>query len=498
MGETHRLENEKMGIDFSSIGLLDVLSHFDEGVIIADLSGKIVFYNRVMGKIDDLDPMAVIGKKVTEIYDLSNQTSILLRCIKTARPIVNDPLIYKTRFGKTAYTVDSALPLYNAGKLIGAVCFVKDYHLMQKAFDLAAKSLQPVRTIYNNGTSFTFNDIAGRNREFQNAIAMAKMASESLSSVMIMGETGTGKELFAQSMHNISERKNYPYIAVNCAAIPENLLEGMLFGTCKGAFTGAIDKPGLFERANGGTIFLDEINSMPIGLQAKLLRVLQEKRLRRVGGLNETSLDLKVVSSVNSDPHRAIQEGNLRMDLFYRLAVIYIRIPSLRERPEDISLLAHHFIAVVNGELKRNVHGISRDVMDFFQIYLWPGNIRELKNTIESAINLMPVKDKIIEKHHLPLYFSDGYQTLTKTKIMHVANFSEKTEFNPGDSSADLDAGGPSLPDRRLALEEELIFRALKACGGNVSMASRDLGISRQLLRYKMKKSGLERQTFLR
>lgn len=276
--DTGKKSNTGLPLDLDSIDLLKVLADFDEGVIIADREGRIIFYNRTMGKIDDLDPKEVLGKKVTDIYELNTDTSIIYRCLNTDQPIINDPLIYRTHLGKTAYTLDSALPLFQRGKVVGAICFVKDYNLLENAFDAAAQALPPAANPYDNGTRFTFRDIVGKNPEFLRAIKITGMAAASPSSVMLVGDTGTGKELFAQAIHNHSSRKKYPYIAINCAAIPENLLEGILFGTAKGAFTGAMDKPGLFERANGGTVFLDEINSMPTGLQAKLLRVLQGKK----------------------------------------------------------------------------------------------------------------------------------------------------------------------------------------------------------------------------
>jgi arginine utilization regulatory protein len=187
---------------------------------------------------------------------------------------------------------------------------------------------------------------------------------------------------------------------VNCAAIPENLLEGLLFGTTSGAFTGARNKLGLFERASGGTMFLDELNSMATGLQAKILRVIQERKVRRLGSLRETEIDVKIISSVNKEPHVAIAENNLRPDLFYRLGVVFIPIPPLRDRKEDIVLLARHFLAKHSRALNRKVADISSDVLALFNDYDWPGNVRELEHVIEGAINLV-VSSRTIERRHL-------------------------------------------------------------------------------------------------
>ena len=488
--------NTESSLDLDTIDLVKVLADFDEGVIIADREGRIIFYNKTMGKIDDLDPQEVLGKKVTDIYELNAETSIIYRCLNSGQPIINDPLIYRTRLGKTAYTLDSALPLFQREKMVGAICFVKDYNLFQGAFEAAAQSLPPTANPYDNGTRFTFRDIVGEAPQFMRAIKMARMAANSPSSVMLVGDTGSGKELFAQAIHNHSPRKKYPYIAINCAAIPENLLEGILFGTARGAFTGAMDKPGLFERANGGTVFLDEINSMPIGLQAKLLRVLQEKKVRRVGSLKETELNLKIISSVNKDPRRAIQEEALRIDLFYRLAVIYIRIPPLKERGDDTQLLVHSFITALNQALGKRVKGVSREVMECFKAYDWPGNVRELQNTVEAAMNLVSGTDEIIEKAHLPGYFQAHADSITKTRIVEPTLLSDTREPPVVSLNTSSVESGVSLAEAQSAREEELICRALRACSGNVSRASQNLGISRQLLHYKMKKYGLDRNSF--
>ena len=193
--------------------------------------------------------------------------------------------------------------------------------------------------------SITFDDIIGESPKMREVIELGKRMSEaSFLTVLIQGETGTGKELFAQSIHNYSGRHRKPFVGINCAAIPENLLEGLLFGTTRGAFTGAVNKEGIFEQAHSGTLFLDEVNAMPISLQAKLLRAIQEKKIRRIGATEDMAIDLKIISSVNADPHQAIRDGHLRMDLFYRLGVVFIRIPPLRERRSGIETLVRHFI----------------------------------------------------------------------------------------------------------------------------------------------------------
>jgi arginine utilization regulatory protein len=307
---------------------------------------------------------------------------------------------------------------------------------------------------------------------------------------MIQGETGTGKELFAQSIHNHSPRRQEKYVGVNCAAIPHDLLEGMLFGTARGAFTGAMDKPGLFESAHGGTLFLDELLAMPVTLQAKLLRVLQEKRVQRVGAVKETPVNVKIISSVSRDPRIAIREELLRTDLFYRLGVVMVKLPPLRERQGNMEELVAHFIEKINGRLGTHVKRISRKVLELFTAYQWPGNIRELEHLIEGAMNLAGQEETLGLEH-----FTPGLDSLEKIK----------PESGEPPVLADLkpepvDRHDPSqggLARVQAAHERKAVEKALAASQGNVSQAAKSLGISRQLLHYKIKKYRLFRIDFI-
>jgi arginine utilization regulatory protein len=307
---------------------------------------------------------------------------------------------------------------------------------------------------------------------------------------MLSGETGTDKEVFAQSIHNYSRRGAKNFVAINCAAIPENLLEGLLFGTTRGAFTGAVTRQGIFEQAHGGTLFLDELNAMPINLQAKLLRVLQERRLRRVGSTEEIAIDLKIISSVNVDPHTAIEGGQLRNDLYYRLGVVFIAIPPLRQRPEDIDLLTRHFIHLNNRKLNKLVSGISNEVMDLFRRYQWPGNVRELEHVVEGTMNVLGGENRI-EHHHLPIhFFHPDFGDLSGAELPTAVCAPYAV---PGS-----EAPAGNLLGRQKHQEREVIAEHLAAAGGNVAAAARRLGISRQLLHYKLKKYGLKREEFRR
>ncbi|MDM8536776.1 sigma 54-interacting transcriptional regulator [Desulfobacterales bacterium HSG17] len=511
-------------LELSQVDFLSILSEFDDGIIIADKSGIIVFYNKQQAKMDRLDPEKVIARKVTDVYNLDEDTSKIMQCLKSREPIIGHLFFYRTTQGRLVNTIHSVFPLFKAEKLIGAICVVKDYNILDKTIASSSTLMNHDKPDLGNGTRFTFADMVSANSKFLNCIKTARLAASSPSPVMLFGETGTGKEIFAQSIHNYSSRKQRRFMAINCAAIPENLLEGILFGTAKGAFTSALDKPGLFEQANGGTLFLDEIDSMPINLQSKLLRVLQEKRVRRVGSLDEIRINIKIISTINREPRQAIADNILRIDLFYRIGVVFIHIPPLFERPDDIEVLTSHFIKKLNFILEKKVEDISEDVKKLFMDYHWPGNVRELEHIIEGAMNMIG-DEKIIHNNHLPSYFSNitdiqEKQNLKPEKIPDIITPDNITPDNntpdnitpdnntPGIIPKDIpikDSPAEKKPDftlisrtEEMAEHEKIIIAdMLKEYRGNVSRSAQKLGISRQLLHYKMKKYGLNRKDYL-
>lgn len=479
-------------LKLADVDILSVLSSFDEGVIIADRTGRILFYNESQSRIDDLEPTYAIGKRVTDVYHLEEKDSRILRCIRTGKPILNQLFFYRTCRGKVANTIHSVFPLPRGGEIIGAICFVKDYNILEKTITSASDMTPYPKPTLGNGTRYQFSDIVGTDDAFIRAVTIARLAADSPSPIMLYGETGTGKELFAQSIHNYSSRHTKRFMGINCAAIPENLLEGLLFGTTKGAFTGAINRSGVFEQTQGSTLFLDELNAMPVSLQAKLLRALQERKIRRVGSAEDIEIDLKIISSVNADPHQAIKAGTLRIDLFYRLGVVFIRIPPLREHAGAIEPLVRHFIYKNNLKLGKQIRGVSDKVMDFFRRYHWPGNVRELEHIIEGTMNMMGMEDRI-EVHHLPFHF-------IHPDFRELAEASPTT--TPELATAPAKAWVPQpqseekLPEIQQNREEQMINGALGLHRGNISRAARRLGVSRQLLHYKMKKYGLKREDF--
>ncbi|MFU8768267.1 MAG: sigma-54 interaction domain-containing protein [Desulfotignum sp.] len=473
-------------LDMRRIDFLSVLDHLDDGVIIADKDGVIRFYNLSQSRIDGILPENAIGLKVTEIYELTNRTSMMMQCAVHKRAIKNRIFFYKTVSGKVANTITSVYPLLDNNTITGVICFVKDYELLRRSPPV--QPLPECRSGLGNGTQYTFDDLIGSSPDFIRVKETAQKASTSPSPIMIQGETGTGKELFAQSIHNFSPRRKEKYVAVNCAAIPHYLMEGMLFGTTRGAFTGALDKPGLFETAHQGTLFLDELLAMPLELQAKLLRVIQEKQVRRLGSVKEIPLDVKIISSVSQDPRVAIRQNRLRTDLFYRLGVVMVKLPPLRDRLDSLEELTGHFIQKYNQRLGTHVQDISPDVRELFQVYHWPGNIRELEHLIEGAMNLAG-QEKILGIDQ----FTPGLDTLEPMEPPDIKQPDRMT------SAAPMAGTPPARPLGQIQADQEkkAVDDALTACRGNVTQAARHLGISRQLLHYKIKKYRLCRAEYL-
>lgn len=463
--------------DLDNADYLSIFDDFSDGVIVTNADGVIVYYNRAMSRIDELHPDSVISFKITDVYDLDNSTSIIMQCLAKQKSIIDEPIYYRTIMGKFANTIHNVMPIFNKNKLVGAICFVRDYHAL--ANTISSMPL-PGKDQQFDSASITFDRIIGKNLVFVDAINSARMAAGTPSPVMLFGETGTGKELFARAIHNYSSRSAKKYTPVNCAAIPENLLEGILFGTSKGAFTGSVDKAGLFERTSRGTIFLDEINSMPVGLQSKILRSIQESKVRRVGALKEIETDLKIISSVNKDPHISISDGTLRSDLFYRLGVVFIHIVPLRERMDDLGLLVKHFIEKHNAMLRKNVKRISKEVMELLKIYNWPGNVRELEHVIEGAMNIVGT-DEVIRIKHLQTHFSNWSVKAVpaRSKRRQGEAFSDDRNINLIKSKSDH--------------EKNIVKNTLFENKGNITKTARSLGISRQLLYYKIKKFNISR-----
>lgn len=468
---------------FITVLLKIILNHMDDGVHVVDENGITVYYNQTMATLEGTEPKKVINKSLLEVFPFfCRETSTLLKVLKTGRPIYEQRQIYTNLKGVKITTINSTFPIRDKSEIIGAVEISKDVSNIEemsgKIIDLQEKIYHKKDKDYSTPSAkYTFSDIIGESDEIKEVISYAKKASMTPSSVLIFGETGTGKELFAQSIHNEGYRRTGSFIAQNCAALPESLLEGILFGTVKGGFTGAIDRPGLFEQADGGTLLLDEINSMGMGLQAKLLRVLQEGYVRRIGDLKEIKVDVRIIATTNIDPLEAVEKGFLREDLFYRLNVVSLRIPPLRERKKDIIILTDYFINMYNSLFNKKVRGITSNVNRIFMTYNWPGNVRELQNVIESAMNVVKENDYIDTSNISPYLINNTSKSQTNI-LKEISNF--ENVF--------------SLVNTMESIESSIIAKALQECDGNVSQAAERLDITRQGLQYKIKKYGLDKK----
>ncbi|MBR5430604.1 MAG: sigma 54-interacting transcriptional regulator [Firmicutes bacterium] len=451
-----------------------VFNFLRAAIFISDKDGYVMQVNDALTRNEGYTNQWAVGRHLREVYTLYEDNEFLtLRTLRTKQSSVNVRQAYAVTNGKLLDSEVSAYPIIIDDELEGAVCIMEDYakidQLTKQIVDLQSRltSKTGARKKREGGSltaRYTFNDIVSRDPQVINCIKKCKMAARTDSSVLIYGETGTGKELFAQSIHAYSHRREQPFIAINCAAIPENLLEGMLFGTVKGVYTGAENRAGLLEQANGGTLLLDEVNSMPASLQAKLLRVLQDGCVRRLGGAEETRVDVRFISNINVPPQDAIRQGQLRQDLFYRLGVVYISVPPLRDRPRDIELLAKTFIVDFNEKMHKNVADIAPEVAALFRNYSWPGNVRELQHAIEHAMNIIPDGKVLIRSAYLP------------------ENITEQARSTP-----------PAQPqvEVRQESERERLQRILKENGGNVTRTAAALGISRQNLQYRLRKHQL-------
>ena len=439
---------------------------------IVDATGKIIFLSKEFENIDGYKISDILGKNVLDVYKLGKENSVHVKAINEKRVLRNTNLKYISAYGQPIEFVMDIYPVYSGPEVIGSFGISRDTSKIQaltdKVFQLQKALYDQSQKNNTNGTQFNFDDIIGSEETMQNVINTAKKMARSESRIMILGETGTGKELFAQSIHNDSSRAKAPFIAINCSAIPETLLESILFGTNKGAFTGAEDKPGLFEEAKNGTLFLDEINSMSIVLQSKLLRALETNRIRRVGSNKEIPVNPRIISAMNIDPEEAIETEKLRSDFYYRLAVVTLECPPLRDRKEDIITLSRYYITKYNKILGRKIDEISEEVIQILENHNWPGNVRELSHCIEHAMNMVDTADTSLLVQHLPAFLV--VKTINNNILPIIV---------------------PKINDYKqtmLQVEKDILTQALKRNNGNINQTAIELDLSRQCLHYKLKR----------
>ncbi|MDH7499985.1 MAG: sigma 54-interacting transcriptional regulator [candidate division NC10 bacterium] len=434
-----------------------ILESIADGVFTTDGEGRITSFNRAAEAITGFSQEEAIGHFCFDIFRASLcQTECgLKKSLRTGKPVTNLRAEILTKEGKEVpISISTSVLRDKKGKLLGAVETFRDL----SALEALRKELSK---------QYSFSDIVSKNHKILDLFQILPDIAESDSTVLIQGPTGSGKELFARAIHNLSRRKGRPYVKVSCAAVPETLLESELFGYVKGAFTDARrDKPGRFALAEKGTIFLDEIGDLPPSLQVKLLRILQEKEYEPLGATVTVKADVRVIAATHRDLSEMVKQGQFREDLYYRLNVVKISLPPLAERREDIPLLVEHFVRQFNLSKGKQIAGVTEEVMELLMNYDYPGNVRELQNIIEHSFVLC--RGELIQLNHLP------------RELL---------------SSRPPSGLGEERPHRRKELEEaeaSLIRESLNRHGGSRQKVAQELGCSRATLWRKMKRLGVK------
>jgi PAS domain S-box-containing protein len=425
-----------------------VLDSINEGVFAVDLDWRISSFNRAAEKITGIKRQDALGHKCAEVFhaNICENECALKRTFSSGKPIVNATAHIITNIGKRIpIRISTAMLRNKNGEIIGGVETFQDLTQLEELR----------KELYQR---HTFEDIVGRSPAMMKLFDILPQIAESASTVLIEGASGTGKELFAKAIHHLSPRRKQKFVAINCAALPDSLLESELFGHKAGAFTDAKkDKPGRFLLADGGTIFLDEIGDISPALQVRLLRVLQERVIEPLGSVESVPVDVRVIAATNKNLQKLVKDKLFREDLYYRIRVIHLELPELKDRRQDIPLLTEHLIAKFNRLQGKNIELIAPEAMHQLMNHNYPGNIRELENIIEQAFVLC--RGNIIEVHHLP------------------------PELRPG-----MNSNGDSFPVMSLqSMEKRLIEEALERCGGNRTKTAWELGINPSTLYRKMK-----------
>jgi len=435
--------------------LAPIFDGLRQPVTVVDQSGHYVYYNRASGALDGLDPQQVLGMHVLQSVPwLKPEQSTLLRCLAEGQPSIDTVQAYVGAGGELLQYRHRAIPLRGRqGELVGAM----------EVGEVVADALSPGG---EDGPAI----LSVAPGMLQQLRRLEVFAATDLP-VLVHGETGTGKELFARRAHALSPRRNGPLISLNCAAIPETLLESTLFGTTRGAFTGAENRKGMFALAEGGTLFLDEINSMPLGMQSKLLRVLQDGSFLPLGGLTAQRADVRLIAASNQAPRQAIGEGRLREDLYYRLNVACLSIPPLRDRPGDVELLARLFVRRDAPSLNPRVTRLGAAALARLQACAWPGNVRQLENVIRRS---------------LLLHDQDG------AELDEIVFADDEVDHPAAPPCEPCPCGGGSLREQLAEQERNLIAQALREVCGNLSLAAERLGVPRTTLLGRMRRLGLQ------
>lgn len=452
------------------------------GVQIYDKNTHAVYFNQASREISHIPSgVNITGRHLLDMYDLEETVSTTMTALRTQSPVIDRVDQFSVDNGTFIASANTSYPIFQNGQLSGAVTFEHTEETIQKYYQSIQDTRQALKHFSGNAapvrfSGYTFENVIGGSEKLRSAVELAQRVAPQNSPVMLVGETGTGKEIFAQSIHRSSPRAGKKFVAINCAAIPETLIESLLFGTAKGSFTGSEDKAGYFEEASGGTLFLDELNSMSLVMQSKLLRVLQERTFRRVGGKKDLELDVRIISSCNEDPFQTVEENKFRRDLFYRLSSVIIELPPLREHLEDLEQLTWYHLEQTAFQYVHRITRIQPQVYQLLRAYRWPGNVRELFHVLDYAQNV--ADSDVMTVEHLPAYLRKSQAPAPRQSA-------------PLTPSGHIDFSHASLQALMDDYEKEVITQALDRCGYNISQTAQALGILRQSLQYRIRKYGI-------
>lgn len=447
-----------------TIPLESILEHINEGICVIDNQRRVVYWNSQAEKLYGIKREKILGSDIAQFFP----NALALEVLKTGKAV--EYVEHRPREGNVV--VISSIPIKKGDTILGVVSIDQDITEIKKLSQELEKARDRIKYLEyieeemkKEKQNCSFENIVYKSKKMYDLIFLARKVAESDASVLIQGESGTGKDLFARAIHQESPRRDKPFVVVDCSSIPESLLESELFGYDPGAFTGAQKKgkPGKFELAEGGTLFLDEIGEMPLEMQAKLLRALENREFYRVGGVKPVKVNIRVIAATNRDLHEMVRQGLFREDLFYRLDVVSLKIPPLRERPEDIPVLIDHYLKEYSVKNKKVIDFIEPAAVEMMLNYPWPGNVRELKNVVERLVIL--AEDGMILAEHLPQsirrYFEEKGVEQNKVSLK-------------------------KLDEVVAEAEKQAITNALKIAGNNKAKAAELLGIPRSTIYYKM------------
>lgn len=501
------------------------MEHLDMGIQIYDREGTAVYFNAFTRRLSGIpEDRQIEGRHLMELYEEDEGNSTVLSAMRTGKPVRNRVDHFRSADGMEMTTVNTSYPIFLHREVIGAVNF--DHNIDSAA--LVIRELTDTRRALQEFDKkeeeiqvrgYRFEDIIGSSAQVRRSVQLARKAASGDGSVLLVGETGTGKEVYAQSIHQASSRSGSGrFIALNCAAVPEALIESTLFGTVKGSFTGSENRSGYLEQADQGTLFLDEVNSMSLAMQSKLLRFLQEGSYRRVGGQEDLHADVRIIASCNEDPFQAIEANRMRSDLFYRISTMMIELAPLREHPEDLEELIRHHMKTTSFRYVHAFTGIASEALDILYRHHWPGNVRELFHVLDYAQNV--AESSIMVPEYLPDYllkqagFGRWKHAAAEHTAVKYAETGAQAAVRKAEAVGKQNTSGAELPEQRSArdafltgvdwengqaslqflmdqFEERTLRQALEHFGGNMTKTAKALGLRRQSLQYRVKKFGI-------